>query len=194
LFVSAIPIERISLSALREKIAYVPQEHLLFSRSIRDNVAFGKPEASEEEIRRVLALAEMTSDLAQFPEGLDTLVGEKGVMLSGGQKQRISIARALLLDADILILDDSLSAVDARTEEKILQHLREERAGKTTIIAAHRLSAVQHAQLILVLDEGRIAESGTHEELMALNGWYAEQYRRQQMEELVSGMERGLGG
>ncbi|MCK9909579.1 ATP-binding cassette domain-containing protein, partial [Microbacteriaceae bacterium K1510] len=139
----------ILLSALREKIAYVPQEHLLFSRSIRANVAFGKPETSEQEVLRALSLAEMSREIEQFPEGLETMVGEKGVMLSGGQKQRISIARALLLDAEILILDDSLSAVDARTEEKILRHLREERAGKTTIITAHRMSAVQHAHKIL---------------------------------------------
>ncbi|GAA4713327.1 ABC transporter ATP-binding protein [Brevibacillus fulvus] len=191
-FLAGTPLEQISLGTLREKIAYVPQEHLLFSRSIGENVAFGRPGATQEEIWQALALAEMSHDLERFPEGLETMVGEKGVMLSGGQKQRISIARALLLDAEILILDDSLSAVDARTEEKIIQHLRKERQGKTTIITAHRLSAVQHAQQILVLDQGEIVERGTHDELMAANGWYAEQFRRQQMERQVAGAERGL--
>jgi ATP-binding cassette subfamily B multidrug efflux pump len=187
LYVGGVPIEELSLHALREKIGYVPQEHLLFSRTIAENVAFGNPDATPEEIMHALELAEMGRDLSQFTDGVKTMVGEKGVTLSGGQKQRISIARALLMDADILILDDSLSAVDARTEESILRHLRQERAGKTTIITAHRLSAVQHAQLILVLDAGQIVERGTHDELMQKNGWYAEQYRRQQMEQDVAG-------
>ncbi|CAI8932717.1 ABC transporter family protein MdlA [Brevibacillus sp. IT-7CA2] len=187
LFIGGIPIEGLAFDALREKIGYVPQEHLLFSRTIAENVTFGKPQATTEDVMHALELAEMKRDLEQFRDGLQTMVGEKGVTLSGGQKQRISIARALLMDAGILILDDSLSAVDARTEESILRHLRQERADKTTIITAHRLSAVQHAQLILVLDEGQIVERGTHDELMQHNGWYAEQYRRQQMEQDVAG-------
>lgn len=139
----------------------------------------------EEKIFKAAKIANIHDDILEFTDGYDTIVGERGVSLSGGQKQRISIARALLLQPEVLILDDSLSAVDAKTEEEILHALKHEREGKTTIITAHRLSAIQHANLIVVLDEGKILERGTHEELMEMDGWYKEMYVRQQLEELV---------
>lgn len=182
LFVSCVPIERIAHERVKQWVAYVPQEHLLLSKSIRDNIALGKADATDEEIARAVEMASFAQDIAQMPDGLETIVGENGVMLSGGQKQRLAIARALLIDSEMLLLDDSLSAVDARTESRIIHNIRKERAGRTTIITTHRLSAVSHANWILVLDQGRVIEEGTHEQLILHGGWYKEQWDRQQME------------
>jgi len=178
------------LSRLRRTMAYVPQDHFLFSTTIAENIAFGNMDASLIDVEQAAQTASIHEDILRFEEGYKTMVGERGVTLSGGQKQRISIARALLLNADILILDDSLSAVDAKTEVQILDALRTQRSGKTTLISSHRLSAIEHADLILVLDAGRVVERGTHADLMARDGWYALMYQRQQLESFVE--EGGL--
>ncbi|WP_214482374.1 ABC transporter transmembrane domain-containing protein [Bacillus sp. SM2101] len=179
------PIEKYSLHELRSAIGYVPQDHFLFSSTIADNIAFAKPEASIFEIQHAAKLAHIHEDIIGFTHGYETIVGERGVSLSGGQKQRIAIARALLMEPELLILDDSLSAVDAKTEEKILSSLKDNRNGKTTMITSHRLSAIQHSNLIIVIDEGRIMEQGTHEQLMNQAGWYKKMYVTQQLEALV---------
>ena len=176
------PICEIPLSVLRRDVAYVPQESFLFSDTLERNIAFGAERKSREEIQRAARDACIHSNIMDFPEGYDTMVGERGVTLSGGQKQRSAIARALLKDAPILILDDALSAVDTDTEEQILRNLGENRAGKTTIIIAHRISTIQHADHILVLDDGRAAEYGTHRELLERGGIYRTIYDKQQLE------------
>ncbi|PLS04767.1 ABC transporter transmembrane domain-containing protein [Neobacillus cucumis] len=178
-------LQAYKLEKLREAIGYVPQDHFLFSATVAENIAFTDPEVSNDEIEMAAKLANIHEDILQFTDGYQTVVGERGVSLSGGQKQRISIARALLMNPEVLVLDDSLSAVDAKTEEAILSSLRQNREGKTTIITSHRLSAIQHANLILVLNDGKIVERGNHEELMEKDGWYKEMYLHQQLEELV---------
>lgn len=179
------PIDDYQKVKLREAIGYVPQDHFLFSASLFQNIAFANPHATIDEVRAAAKLANIDEDILSFTDGYKTLVGERGVSLSGGQKQRISIARALLMKPELLILDDSLSAVDARTEEAILHALKEERKEATTIITSHRLSAIQQAHVIIVIDDGTIIEKGTHDELMALEGSYYEMYQLQQLEQLV---------
>ncbi|WP_200416488.1 ABC transporter ATP-binding protein [Virgibacillus salexigens] len=174
-------IEDLSLETIRSWIGYVPQDQVMFSKSIRENIQFGKEAATDQEIYRVMELAHFLNDMKQLPNGLDTQVGESGVTLSGGQKQRVALARAFIKDPEILILDDSLSAVDGKTEAKIIEHLRQERQNKTTLIAAHRLSAVTHADHIIVLEDGKIIEEGTHDQLNLNNGWYQKQYQQQQL-------------
>lgn len=169
-------IDGYTIASIREFIGYVPQNHMIFSKSIKDNIKFSKPDATDKEVMRAIRLADFEKDLSTFPKGLDTLCGEKGVSLSGGQKQRIGIARAFLKDPDILILDDCMSAVDARTEKNIIHNIKANRAGKTTIIASHRISQVKDLDEIIVLDKGKIVERGTHHELLKEGKWYYKQY------------------
>ncbi|WP_297281093.1 ABC transporter ATP-binding protein [uncultured Anaerococcus sp.] len=169
----------ISARDFKEKLAYVPQRHMIFSDSLKNNIRFAKPDANDEEIDEAIAIADFTKDVGEFPQGLETLTGEKGVSLSGGQKQRLSIARAVLKNPDVLILDDAMSAVDANTEQNIIKNLSATRKDKTTIIIAHRISQVQNCDNIIILEDGAIIDSGNHEELMSRDSWYKEQYIKQ---------------
>lgn len=179
IFIDDVPITEYKINDVRGLVGYVPQEHMLFKKAVDENIMVGNPRARLEDLDRAVKIADFEKDVIYLTEGLHTMVGEAGTTLSGGQKQRLSIARALIKDPQILILDDSLSAVDAKTEENIIEHLKESRSGKTNIIIAHRFSAIQDADVILVLEKGVITQRGTHEELLKKEGWYKQQYIQQ---------------
>lgn len=181
-----IPIRDYEIQHLRAMFGYVPQDNFLFSTTIRENIAFAAPNSTEQHIQQAAEMSYVHHDILNFPQGYDTIVGERGVSLSGGQKQRVSIARAVISDPPVLMFDDSLSAVDADTEEHILNNMRNQRQGKTNIITAHRMSAVSHADLIIVMDEGTVAEQGTHDQLMQNQGWYAKTYQSQQLRDQLT--------
>jgi ATP-binding cassette, subfamily B, multidrug efflux pump len=183
--IDGVPVRQIPLSTLRRYIGFVPQEAFLFSESIRGNVRFGAPEASDEEAERATEVSNILPEIRGFPKGFETMVGERGLTLSGGQKQRVTISRAVLRDPRILILDDALSSVDTYTEERILNHLTGVMAGRTTLLISHRVSTIRNADEIVVLHDGQIVERGTHVELLALNGYYAELYNKQLIEEAL---------
>lgn len=183
IFIDGRPVETIPIAQLRDWIGMVPQETFLFSESLAENIRFGRPAASDAEVEEAAKQAGLTTDVAGFPQGLQTVIGERGITLSGGQKQRTAIARALVRNPSILILDDSLSAVDTQTEERILRALRTIRQGRTVLIVSHRVSSVKDADHIIVLEEGSIVERGTHDELLDKGGYYADLYRRQTIED-----------
>lgn len=176
-----------TLNALLQQVGYVPQDNYLFSTTIRDNIRFADPTMPQSVVEEAAKLADIHEDILNLPNGYDTQVGERGVSLSGGQKQRISIARAIITNPELMILDDSLSAVDAKTEESILSGLKRKRHNQTTIIAAHRISSVMHAEEIIVVEQGTIVERGTHKELLELDGWYKDMYQQQQLEQKLEG-------
>ena len=181
--VDGIPVRQVPLSTLRSHIGFVPQETFLFSDSIRENIRFGAHGSSDDDVKRAAEVSNILPDILGFPEGFDSMVGERGLTLSGGQKQRVAISRAIIRDPRILILDDALSSVDTYTEEKILRHLTEVMAGRTTILISHRVSTIRNADEIVVLHDGTIVERGAHEELLAMNGHYTELYNKQLIEE-----------
>jgi ATP-binding cassette subfamily B multidrug efflux pump len=177
------PVREYPLEVLRANIGFVPQETFLFSDSIRDNIAFGAQDATDEDVRRAAKAASIADDIESFPQDYRTLVGERGITLSGGQKQRTAIARAIIRNPRILVLDDALASVDTQTEDHILNHLREIMQGRTTIFISHRVSTVRNADRIAVLHHGEVVEYGTHDELIALNGYYTDLHNKQLLEE-----------
>ena len=180
-------IKDYKLNDLRSLIGYVPQDQVLFAMSIKENIRFADTKYKDKQVEDITKVCGIYDDIVNMTDGFDTIIGERAVSLSGGQKQRMAMSRALMMNPEILILDDSLSAVDAKTEHLILENLKEERSGKTTIITAHRLSAIVHADLIIVMDNGKIIERGTHDQLIAQDGWYKETYNTQQLEEKMKG-------
>lgn len=187
IFLNGVSLKDYRLEDLRGLIGYVPQDQILFAMTIRENVAFSDPKLSEEALVEALKICDVYEDILSMPDQLETVIGERGVSLSGGQKQRIAMSRALVMDPEILILDDSLSAVDAKTEHQIIENMKQNRTGKTTIITAHRLSAIVYADVILVMENGQIKERGNHESLMEEKGWYYETYQAQQLSQEMEG-------
>jgi ATP-binding cassette subfamily B protein len=183
LYLDGRPLKEWPLAALRGSIGFVPQDTYLFGETVSGNIAFGLPAFTEEQVREAAGIANLDGDIQDFPKRYDTAVGERGITLSGGQKQRTAIARAVIRDPRILILDDALSSVDTQTEERILSRLKEIMAGRTTILISHRTSTVRDADQIVVLQDGKISERGTHDELLAAGGYYADLYRKQLLEE-----------
>jgi ATP-binding cassette subfamily B protein len=191
--IDGVDIRELPVATVRQAVAFVPQETFLFSESLHENISYGRANPTPEEVEFALATSQLANDLPQLTHGLGTVIGERGVTLSGGQKQRAAIARAIIKDSPILVLDDALSHVDTHTEEEILHRLRAFAAKRTTIVVAHRTSTIAMADRIVVFDAGRIIESGTHEELLAENGAYARFYRRQLLAEQLEDVEPGEG-
>lgn len=186
ILIDNMPLTQIPLGLLRDSIGYVPQNTFLFSTSIQDNIAFSDDHLAPEKIQQYAQIAQIHDEIIDFPEGYQTLLGEKGVNLSGGQKQRISIARALIKEPKILILDDALSAIDTKTEASILNHLKVELQKSTSLIISHRISTIKEADWILVLDDGRVVQQGVHESLLAQEGLYRSIYEKQKLEDKLA--------